>query len=213
MATPAQIAANRQNAQSSTGPRTDAGKAQVAQNRVTHGLTGRHLILPDEDPAEYDRLLAELTQEHQPLAPTERFLVEQLAQAQWRLSRIARMEADIFRRGMAAETSAGEAFERDCAGSNSLLKLLRYETVARRAFYQALDRLRQVQAPRLAEEVDRAADARLCQFINHYVNGPLPQAVRRAPAAEIPNYDSKPIRRPETQVAGASAAGNPALRL
>ncbi|MBN1506445.1 MAG: hypothetical protein JW955_06345 [Sedimentisphaerales bacterium] len=38
----AQIAANRANAQKSTGPRTKTGKAIVPQNAVKHGLFGPH---------------------------------------------------------------------------------------------------------------------------------------------------------------------------
>jgi hypothetical protein len=41
MATDAQVAANRLNAQESTGPRTTEGKAVVAQNAVKHGLLAR----------------------------------------------------------------------------------------------------------------------------------------------------------------------------
>jgi hypothetical protein len=44
MASPAQLAANRLNAHKSTGPRTRAGKARVAQNARRHGLnTSLHL--------------------------------------------------------------------------------------------------------------------------------------------------------------------------
>lgn len=37
-ASQAQINANRENATHSTGPRSEAGKATVSQNRTTHGL-------------------------------------------------------------------------------------------------------------------------------------------------------------------------------
>jgi hypothetical protein len=39
MTTEAQVAANRRNAQKSTGPRTEEGKAKVALKAVTHGRT------------------------------------------------------------------------------------------------------------------------------------------------------------------------------
>ena len=38
MASPAQIAANRANAQRSTGPRTEQGKARAASSSFKHGL-------------------------------------------------------------------------------------------------------------------------------------------------------------------------------
>ena len=40
-------AANRKNAQRSTGPRTARGKARVAQNAIIHGLLSEKALLPD----------------------------------------------------------------------------------------------------------------------------------------------------------------------
>ncbi len=44
MTTAARLEANRRNAQSSTGPRTDAGKAVSRQNALKHGLSSRLAI-------------------------------------------------------------------------------------------------------------------------------------------------------------------------
>ena len=54
MATAAQIEANRRNAQRSTGPKTDEGKARVRRNAFKHGMTARTImpVLPQEDPKE-----------------------------------------------------------------------------------------------------------------------------------------------------------------
>ena len=52
MATPARLAANRQNALLSTGPRTPEGKAVACQNARTHGLLSRQVLLPDDVRAE-----------------------------------------------------------------------------------------------------------------------------------------------------------------
>ena len=50
MATAAQIAANRRNAQRSTGPRTAAGKARVSQNaKQKHGFRSTLTAIPDYD--------------------------------------------------------------------------------------------------------------------------------------------------------------------
>ena len=48
VSTESQIQANRENAQLSTGPKTEAGKAAAALNNTRHGLTGAFRILPTE---------------------------------------------------------------------------------------------------------------------------------------------------------------------
>ena len=40
-----QIQANRDNAQKSTGPKTDEGKAIVSQNNTKHGLYSKDIII------------------------------------------------------------------------------------------------------------------------------------------------------------------------
>ncbi|HZU23927.1 MAG TPA: hypothetical protein VFA04_00300 [Bryobacteraceae bacterium] len=52
MSSSAQILANQKNATSSTGPRTEAGKATSSQNAVSHGLTGGFRVLPHENQAD-----------------------------------------------------------------------------------------------------------------------------------------------------------------
>ena len=64
MPTMSQIAANRRNARSSRGPKTDAGKAVAAQNSLRHGLLSQEAILPGENASDYadfaDKLYVEL---------------------------------------------------------------------------------------------------------------------------------------------------------
>ncbi|HEX2555441.1 MAG TPA: hypothetical protein VHL98_17210 [Microvirga sp.] len=55
MTSPRKIAANRQNAQRSTGPRTAAGKQLVSQNACRHGLATDAMAVPHLA-AEADRL-------------------------------------------------------------------------------------------------------------------------------------------------------------
>jgi hypothetical protein len=83
MSTEAQLAANKANAQHSTGPKTPEGKAASCQNNFRHGFTGQFTVLPSEDPSEYQSLLADLQSEHQPATFTEHVLVERMAQHHW----------------------------------------------------------------------------------------------------------------------------------
>jgi len=75
MSTERQIAANKANAQKSTGPKTDEGKARSCLNHLSHGFTSNTAqLIPDEDPEEFKALLADLMNEYQPATPTEQIL-------------------------------------------------------------------------------------------------------------------------------------------
>ena len=87
METPAQIRANRANAQRSSGPRSEAGREITKMNALKHGLAARELVIRDEDPAALDALRADLRAEHAPANQTEALLVEDLAICWWRLQR------------------------------------------------------------------------------------------------------------------------------
>ena len=97
MATEAQIAANRANAQRSTGPRTAQGKAVVARNALKHGLNASDdTLLPNESPEEYQQLADGLLQALQPRDPFELLLVQRIIQSAWRLMRAEKFETHIL---------------------------------------------------------------------------------------------------------------------
>jgi len=89
MATEAQIAANRRNAQKSTGPRTPQGKAAVAKNPLKHGLLARQEVIDTEDQAEFDTCRDQILQELAPEGPIESILAERIVTLSWRLRRTA----------------------------------------------------------------------------------------------------------------------------
>src|SRR5579864_5355464 len=93
MSSEKQIAANRLNAQKSTGPKTPEGRAAVRLNGIKHGLTAETLVLPGESQADFQALLDSYQAEHAPATPTEEALVLQLAMAIWRLRRLYHQEA------------------------------------------------------------------------------------------------------------------------
>ena len=98
MATDKQMAANRRNAAKSTGPRTEEGKAVASQNALIHGLRARTLVLPFENPAEFEQLCHELIVDRRPVGHAELSAVGQMAEAEWRIARINRAEQLLFRR-------------------------------------------------------------------------------------------------------------------
>ena len=99
MSTSAQIAANKKNAQLSTGPSSVEGKAKSSLNAVKTGLTGRTVLLPSDDAAAYEAHVASFFARHQPATDQERDLVQSLADTEWRLLRIPSLEMGIYALG------------------------------------------------------------------------------------------------------------------
>jgi len=99
MSSDKQIAANQLNAQRSTGPRTSAGKAKVSANALRHGLTARDVILPNENPEDFDAFRAELLTSLDPQGALESWLAEKIVADAWRLGRVPRFESALYTRG------------------------------------------------------------------------------------------------------------------
>jgi hypothetical protein len=96
MSTSAQIAANQKNAQLSTGPTSETGKAKSSVNAVKTGLTGRTVLLPNEDAVLYEAHVSQFMKSQAPLGDDERNLVQSLADTEWRLLRIPALEMGVY---------------------------------------------------------------------------------------------------------------------
>jgi hypothetical protein len=145
-------AINRANAQLSTGPRSPTGNADEAavlsepktqarcssRNATKHGLASGQLIIPGEEPAEFDSLLAALLDDHQPVGETEALLIKEMAQSHWLAQRAIRLQNTCF-------TQEG-------ANEKSLSLFLRYFTTHNRAFHKALADLQRLQKERRKQE-------------------------------------------------------------
>jgi hypothetical protein len=94
-----QRAANRANAQLSSGPKTPEGKAKSCLNAVKTGLTGRTVLLPAEDAARYQQHVCDFFAELEPVGARETELVRSLADTSWRVARIPALEMAIFAHG------------------------------------------------------------------------------------------------------------------
>jgi hypothetical protein len=130
----AKLAANRTNAEKSTGPKSEEGKARSSRNSFKHGLYSKQLVLPGEDPAALDALKADLRAEHQPANETEEILVNELAEQYWRLRRARRLEAELL--------------SSDDIVLSRLAAVQRMMSSAERGFHKALSTLRQLQKDR-----------------------------------------------------------------
>jgi hypothetical protein len=99
MPTDKQLEANRENAQRSTGPRTEDGKTRSSMNAVKTGLTGRTVLLPSEDAVAYQQFVQRLIEQLRPSGDDERLLVQSIADTEWRLLRIPSLESGIYALG------------------------------------------------------------------------------------------------------------------
>src|SRR5690349_936014 len=157
MSTQAQIAANQANAQLSTGPKSEAGRAAAARNNFRHGLTtsSEFWVLPCESQTDYLKLLAQFQQEHQPETPTEEALVQALAEHHWLRHRAMRLEEACF------DYTTGQIID-----ERKLALYLRYQTTHERAFHKALNDLLKLSAEKRKQEIgfERQEQARATEI-------------------------------------------------
>ena len=85
MSSERKIEANRANAQHSTGPQTEAGKSQSAQNARQHGLSAATLFIPEERTEEFKALYTSYYNELRPIGLLQTDYFEQLIHARWNL--------------------------------------------------------------------------------------------------------------------------------
>ena len=89
-----QLAANRENAKRSTGPRTPEGKARAARNSRKHGLAAdTYTASSIEDVDQLANLIDDAVAFYQPQNSQEQFAVERIAICQLALLRAYRFEA------------------------------------------------------------------------------------------------------------------------
>lgn len=182
MASPAQLNANRLNAQRSTGPRTAEGKAASRFNALKYGIEARSLVLPGEDPAALEALALEYHQQFDPFGPLEDYLVQTVVQADWNRRRYTRVEAQILQARLANPDASPET-SLDAFTGAAAQQVFRRLAAEARSYFRALKELRRAQRERQAEE-DSPADA-----------GLQPQSSSPAPAFPA-SHGNKPSLEP-----------------
>jgi hypothetical protein len=150
MATPAQLTANQANSKHSTGPRTEEGKARVAQNALRHGLTAKHLVVREDEREVFEAFRSDLESELDPQGAIELATFEELLHAAWNLQRFRRLESEV---------SLGTLDDFTDPQTTAVLdRLSRYQSRAQRAYFKALSELRTLQTNRALRAVKLAAE-------------------------------------------------------
>ena len=88
---------SRLNALKSTGPKTPEGKSRSAANSRTHGAYAQSLILPGEEPADFQILLDTHLDAWKPTNAIEDIFVMEMATTLWSLRRQAPAESSLIR--------------------------------------------------------------------------------------------------------------------
>jgi hypothetical protein len=166
---PRRTAANRRNAQLSTGPRSDNGKSKISLNALKTGLTGHTVLLPGDDHEIYQWYVQRFMRQYTPVGSRENELVQSLADHRWRLERIPGLEKNIYalariefqnlypEYGSVIREGLIEA-KTFLAYQKQLNNLNIQEARLRRHFEKDLAELRQLQAERReAQEAESAA--------------------------------------------------------
>jgi hypothetical protein len=171
-----QLAANRNNARLSTGPKSEQGRQRSRLNALRHGLTGQVTTMTEEDRAARDKFSEALIKNLAPEGAMETQLAQRIATDSWRLNRISAVEDNLFALGLhqnagqlcpdepqidAALTTA-RVFTQE---SHQLQLLTLYEQRLNRAIEKNLTLLESLQAARIAQRaIDMREAIRLLQL-------------------------------------------------
>jgi uncharacterized protein YecT (DUF1311 family) len=166
-----QLAANRRNAQRSTGPRTEEGKEASALNARRHNLTGQVTAMTDADRIMHDAFSASIVENLAPEGAMETQLAQRIATDSWRLNRISAVEDNLFALGHSghsddietehpeihAALTAAKVFKEE---SKQLQLLTLYEQRINRNIQKNLATLQALQAARIAKREAEMKEAK-----------------------------------------------------
>jgi len=141
-----QIEANKLNAEKSTGPKTEEGKAISKHNAIKHGLLSEQVLMKNENEEDLLELEKKLRSELKPATEIELLLVDKIASGFWRLKRALSFEdGEVICSQLMTGSSMGLMHDAD--------RFFRYETMLEKGIYKALHELERIQAKRNGEKV------------------------------------------------------------
>src|SRR6185437_6959316 len=177
MATTAQILANRQNAEKSSGPVTIAGKARVSQNATRLGLfCVTNFVRPEEQDL-FNEFQSGYMLELSPATPLEQTVAREIVHAAWRLRRCASLEV------APPENLTDEELDR------LQISIDRARSAAQRTFHRSLKELRRLQSGHLEPatlilEQGKAMDAMLLKNLEERRSQAAAESAEQNPAKQ-----------------------------
>ena len=197
----ARAEASRRNGAKSRGPKTLNGKARSSRNALKHGLRAqKHMVLPDEDAAEFEALEASLIDELAPDGVLQTLLVKRIAASAWRMGRAERIEVEIFAENALPDGGPGLSMIRDANRARAFETLVRYRAGTLAEFWRSLRTLKALQS----EALSRAAAASRAEAAAPQAKVAAPQARVAAPQAEVAAPQAE-VAAPQARVAAPQA--------
>lgn len=148
MSTQAQITANIANAQASSGPRSDSGKAASSKNSVVFGLYSGDFVRSGEESISATLHVA-LLRDLAPVGTLEEILAEEIHRAAWRLRRCGAVESHLVMRLDDGEHYVPDPMENSSASAEKIQKSVdRARSQANRLLHKSIAELRKLQTQR-----------------------------------------------------------------
>lgn len=178
---PQKLAANRANAQHSTGPKTPEGKEKSKQNARKHGFFARQPLPPGEEGDKlwqaYGDLVAGIWEHYQPVGYLEGLLTEKIIAESIRFSRLLAYEGK--------DVGQHRAFHWE-----GVDRILRFQSAVNRQLFQAMHELERLQDKRKAEpNPSNRSDQMPDDEGNDSGTARTPTAL---PRPHVPNYETNP---------------------
>ena len=215
MATEKQIAANRANAQKSSGATTPEGRQRASLNALRHGLTGQVTVMPHEDREAFNHFCAEIVASLNPANALEQQLAQSVAQDNWRLNRARAMEDNILALGHTSEAAEMDAEHPEIHAAVTAARvfsedphqfqlLTLYMQRTNRDIHRNINLLRDLQTERrTAREAEFKEASRLKQ-LNEMKDVPYDPkaeaAIRSMIAGDPLPADGSPVRQPSNGI-------------
>jgi hypothetical protein len=196
MATPAQIDANRANAQKSTGPRSVEGKSASRFNALKHGIDAASIVIPGEDPADYDALATHYDSEFRPQSASESFHVDTMLRADWQKRRLQGVEADLFHTVLAESpgNSLAAVLLAESPAAKLLVRVQRQIAAFERTWHRANTELRRART-QTVDATGESLDNYLERF--HATTAAQLASIRQSTASAVPGSPAAPPSSPD----------------